>query len=312
MMEQRDTIKRLCTAFPSLSISDARQLLEQSQWNFNTALRAAEAEEAKKLTKGRNNANFYAGDGQMTTNPEENPDVDSKELLDQLFKKAADNSSGPANDTDGPRAFYGQGRRLGHTANPSPMMAATQRPLREVVLEVYQNGFVLENGDFIPLDSKDGVEGMKEMNKGYVPPFLLKTYPNTELSITLQDKSSISYQPPAVMAFQGDGHKLSNATNGVTPSAAPGSLKPFVFNENEPSSVVVLVSSKGQRKEFKVNPDQHTVADLYSLARDFEPDLPGFILIVRGLPPRKLDFSEMQNKTIGELKLARAIIAIQK
>eukprot|EP00796_Vickermania_ingenoplastis_P010234 gene10234-7173_t len=299
-MEQRDTIRRLCSEFPSFSLSDARALLEGAGWNYAAARKAAEAEERRRAAGGRNENRFYAGDGQMTTMPgTEKPEEDPKHCFINFLRKLVQE----------PRVFFGEGRRLGHTENPSPPMASTLRQQRDSVLEVYQNGFLLENGEFIPLDSPQGKEGCTEMNKGFVPPFLLKLFPNTDLTITLHDKSSLVYEPPAFVSFGGEGHRLTTAPQPAASEAIASN--PFVFNESEPSSTLMLVSSKGERKEVKVNPERHTVGDIYGLARQLEGSTSPFTLVVRERPPRKLDVA-LQKQTVGEAKLTRAVIAVQK
>lgn len=306
--EQRDTVNRLISSFPSLSVSDARQLLVRSGWNLSAATQLAQEEEAKKL-KRDGKTNYYAGDGQVTLGREPQ-EKDPKALLDELFKKAQEPPAA-GEDGDGSRAFFGEGRRLGHTANPSPPVASTLRAHRDSVLEVYSNGFVLENGDFIEMDSAEGREGMKEMNQGFVPSFLRRLFPNADLSVTLHDKSGVSYTPPAHVPFRGEGRRLCASSGAAVPPTAV-QAKPFVFREEEPSSFILLVSSKGERKEFKVNPERHTVGDVYGLAHALEPDLPAFTLLVRELPPRKLDVAQQRDETLAQAKLTRAVIAIQK
>lgn len=304
--EQRDAVQRLHKAFPNFSLSEARGFLERSLWDFSAATALAEREEANRL-KEKGNMNFYAGDGQMTLGSR---DVDTKEMVNSLFEKARVDQG--AEEPERERAFYGEGRRLGHTANPSPAMASTLRPHRESVLEVYQNGFLLENGEFILLESPEGKMGVEEMNKGVVPSFLFKLHPNTDLSVTLQDKSGVPYTPPSHVPFRGEGHRLcgEESTTSAVPAPSLG-VKPFAFNENEPSSFILLVSSKGRRQEFKVNPERHTVGDIYGLAKQVEPDLEHFVLVVREIPPRKLDVTK-KDETIAAAKLTRAVITIQK
>lgn len=271
----------------------------------------------------------------MTTSPgeirKENSEDDEnvQELLNSIFRKAKDDAQDQEGFEEGTRAFFGQGRRLGHTENPSPPIASTLLAHRTVSLELYQDGFLLENGDFIPLESSEGKKGMKEMHQGYVPAFLQKIYPQTELSLKLHDKSSLPYSLPMGQssqassgitdgfAFGGTGHRLvrtntkqSSSSNGENCDKWPAA-KPLVLDENEEQSFIVLVDTKGKRKECKIHPHRHTLGDVHSLAKEIEPDLSSFSLVVRGVPPRKLT-SDMANKTIFEAKLTRAVITVQK
>lgn len=333
-MDERDTIKRLCTAFPSLSVSEAKGFLETNHWDLNRAFKAAEKNEEEKINK-KDATNFYSGGGLMTTSPGEisnenlKDDENVQELLNSIFRKAKDGAQQHEGFDEGNRAFFGQGRRLGHTENPSPPIASTLLAHRAVSLDLYQDGFLLENGEFIPLDSSEGKEGMKEMSQGYVPAFLQKLFPRTELSLTLHDKSSLPYSLPMGqscqtssgitdgIAFGGTGHRLagtstnsSSSSNGALTDNWPAA-KPLVLDENEEQSFIVLVDTKGKRKEYKIHPLRHTLSDVHSLAKEMEPNLSAFSLVVRGVPPRKLT-SDMADKTIFEAKLTRAVITVQK
>ena len=56
---------------------------------------------------------------------------------------------------------------------------------------------------------------MKEIHEGYVPKELRKSYPNGDVSVSLDDKTQEQYvppPPPAYVQFSGQGVSLS-ATN---------------------------------------------------------------------------------------------------
>lgn len=334
-MENRDIVKRFLSTFPSLSVSQAKKYLESNNWDLRQAVLAAEKEEEEKLKKATRNE-FYSGGGQLiaASNEDGNDqkqqgDDNVEELVNSLFQKAKSEADQSGESTERSRAFFGEGRRLGHTLNPSPPMASTLLAHRAVSLELYQNGFHLDNGDFIPLDSPEGTKGMKEMLQGYVPAFLQKLYPQTELSLTLHDKSSLPYSVSkgessltssinaASVSFRGTGHRLtsvSTSSSSVINDAVNDDWHPkgtFTVDENEEISFIVLVDTDGKRNEFKVNPHQHTLCDVYTLAKRLEPDLATFQMIVRGMPPKKLS-AESRNQTISEAKLTRAVIIIQK
>lgn len=309
-MDQRDLILRLHTSFPNFTISECRELLERSNWDVNAARVQAERKEAEMIKNDhKQGTQYYAGSGQMTMLPTEKKE-DAKELLEKLFQKTSESSQQDHDVEQTPSAFYGPARRLGHTEAPSPFIASTLKEKRATVIEVFQNGFLLDNGDFIGLESAEIIQGLKEMDEGYVPSFLQKLYPNSELSVTIHDKSTIKYEHHS-QSFAGEGHRL--CSDSAAPSiVVPGPIDASVcFNENEPGTIIILIDCKGQRKELKVNPDRHTVADVYSLAKQLEPSLPSFSLIVRGMPPRKLG-SDQLSLTISEARLSRAVVTIQK
>lgn len=255
-------------------------------------------------------------------------------LIDNIFQKAKEEGAKQGEEGDGePRAFYGRGQRLGYTANPSPYIASTLRAEKTVSVTVYRNGFQLNDDVFIPLESDEGRQFLDAMDKGYVPAPLAARYPNTDLSVNLRDCLQVDYTPPAYSAFQGQGHRLSSpsgpgatantTTNATAAGAAAGSsggavgetsydpARPFAVHDDEDKSFVVLLNTRGERKQFEVNPGRHTVEDLYSLAHGYQPEVARFVLVERGMPPRRME-AAMRPLTIAAAKLARAVLAIQQ
>ncbi|GET88502.1 hypothetical protein, conserved [Leishmania tarentolae] len=347
--ERLSSINTLRTRFPALTVSDARALLERHNWNVTIA--GAEAEQEERQRKKKDPANYFVGGGdkgsgqQVMAPPGE--DVSDRtdgtgsgsgvnSTIDRIFRKAQVESakanggaSGTGAEDNEPRAFYGRGQRLGYTANPSPYIASTLRAERSVCVTVYRNGFEVDNNLFVPLNSDEGRRFVEAMDKGYVPPSLATRYPNTDITVNLRDCLQVDYVPPAYVAFQGQGHRLAAPSSAAASSAAPGeaqaspttgdttntsaydSCRALEVHSDEPTSFVVLLNTRGERRQVEVNPDRHTVEDLYNLAHAYQPELQHFILVERGMPPRRLEAST-RLQTVAQAKLTRAVVALQQ
>ncbi|KPI85727.1 hypothetical protein ABL78_5214 [Leptomonas seymouri] len=330
--EKVSSINQLRTRFPALSFSEARALLEKHNWNVIIA--GAEAEQIEKKRTASGGETYFVGGGDkgsgqqvMAPSGEGNNSKGSRpsaegesavhSLIDNIFQKAKEEGG----SGDEPRAFYGRGQRLGYTANPSPYIASTLRAEKTVSVTVYRNGFQVDDAAFIPLESDEGRQFLEAMDKGFVPAPLAAKYPNTDLIVNLRDCLQVDYTPPAYTAFQGQGHRLATSASAC---ADPGSQssntsadtsydasRTFEFHADEEKSFVVLLNTRGERKQFEVNPARHTVEDVYHLAHTYQPEVARFILVERGMPPRRLE-AAMRPLTIAAAKLARAVLAIQQ
>ncbi|KAK7196508.1 SEP domain containing protein [Novymonas esmeraldas] len=343
--EKLTSINQLRTRFPALSLSDARALLERHNWNVVIA--GADAEHAERQRAKAGASHYFVGGGdrgsgqQVMAPPGEragnsggragdhhhdDDEEDTRSLIDKVFRKAqeegsSDGADGAHADGSEPRAFYGRGQRLGYTANPSPYVASTLRAERSVCVTAYRNGFEVDSDVFVPLNSDEGRQFLEAMDKGFVPPSLATRYPNADLKVLLRDCLQVDYTPPAYTAFQGHGQRLTapsqSATTSTTAATAAAGTPSYDPSRNvevraeEPTSFVVLLNTRGERRQVQVNPDRHTVEDLYSLAHAYQPDLDHFVLVERGMPPRRLEASS-RPQTLAQAKLARAVVAIQQ
>ncbi|KAG5505396.1 hypothetical protein GH5_03416 [Leishmania sp. Ghana 2012 LV757] len=345
--EQLSSINRLRTRFPALTVSDARALLERHNWNVTIAAAAAEQGERQRMKAG--SANYFVGGGdkgsgqQVMAPPGEHETHRSGDsgsgiysMIDRIFRKAQVEGSnesrggdGPGLESGEPRTFYGRGQRLGYTANPSPYVASALRAERSLCVTVYRNGFEVDKDAFVPLNSEEGRQFVDAMDRGFVPPSLAAKYPNTDLTINLRDCLQADYSPPAYTAFQGQGHRLAASSGtAASPAAAAGVPEPATtasppgtlsydatrtveVRSDEATSFVVLLNTRGERRQVQLNPERHTVEDLYSLAHAYQPELEQFILVERGMPPRRLE-SSTRSQTIAQAKLSRAVVALQQ
>jgi len=84
------------------------------------------------------------------------------------------------------------------------------RPDTEVRITVYQNGFVVDDGEFREYDTPENKEFMSELNKGYVPKELREKY-NKPVGVALEDRRKEKFippPPPAYVAYSGAGMSL--------------------------------------------------------------------------------------------------------
>jgi len=84
------------------------------------------------------------------------------------------------------------------------------KPDTEVKITVYQNGFVVDGGDFRPYDTPENKEFMKELNEGYVPKELRSKY-SKPVGVALEDRRKEKFippPPPAYVAYQGEGTSM--------------------------------------------------------------------------------------------------------
>lgn len=338
--EKVRSVNQLRTRFPALSFSEARALLEKHNWNVVIAGAEAERlEETRTAGGGRGGESYFVGGGDKGSGqqvmaapgeggapkgPRSGPAGEGgvHSLIDDIFQKAKEEGAKGDEDGSGPRAFYGRGRRLGYTANPSPYIASTLRAEKTVSVTVYRNGFEVDDDVFIPLESDEGRQFLEAMDKGLVPASLAAKYPDTDLSVNLRDCLQVDYTPPAYTAFQGQGHRLAapaaaSAAASASPSNNSGGntsydpSRTFELHDDEEKSFVLLLNTRGERRQFEVNPGRHTVEDLYSLAHAYQPEVPRFILVERGVPPRRME-AAMRPLTIAAAKLTRAVVAIQQ
>ncbi|KAH9600468.1 SEP domain [Trypanosoma melophagium] len=234
------------------------------------------------------------------------------DVIESIFERARTQAGGE--DADGAQAFFGRGRRLGYTTAPSPFIASTVQQHRDIVVTVYRNGYAIDNGPLQPKDSAEGKAFFHALNTGVVPDSVAAMYPNTNISVRLVD-STQQDAPTTHVPFAGEGRRLcsTTTTTGTSEATAAGAKLgvsgSFHLNEDEETSKLVIVNLLGERKEFKVNPKRHTVADLFVLAAQHaQPGALAFQLIARDIPPRPLQDTSL---TIDAAKLRNATVMMR-
>lgn len=199
-----------------------------------------------------------------TSNPARN--------FQQLFEASGfptHSGDGPSdNDAQPQRAFCGEGRRLGYTTAISPVMAATVRDLRRLSLQIYHNGFVLDDGSFISFDSEEGRDGMEAMSQGFTPPFLLHMFPRQDIDVVLVDRLATTYKPEEHQTASLDRQQLPSSPSAAAAPTQETANQRWEFQDFDPSkesAALRLRAEGGEVHEVMVNPHVHTVARLYDL-----------------------------------------------
>jgi UBX domain-containing protein 1 len=271
---------------------------------------AADKDEEDKKKKANT---YYAGNGQAVEGAPNPAEVNSKNTVDDLFNKARENGAKPPEEHTSHRLDYftGTGRRLGHTPGQSLPVQPDTRGEKTVKVAFYRNGFTVDGGDLRDPASPEGRAFLEVLNRGFVPKEIADKNPNTDITVSLEDRSSDDYVKQ-FKAFEGGGNRLAApAPAGVgADHAAERPAGKFDFAEGEPSSKVVLQLPDGTKKEVKVNQNRHTVADIRGVVAEAAYCSPSdFDLILRERPPRTLD---NPRQTLAEAKAFNCIIVVKQ
>ena len=169
-------------------------------------------------------------------------------------------------------------------------------------LQVYKNGFVLDNGEFRDKNEPQNKKFMQEIEKGYIPNELVKKG-YIDLGIELDDHRSENYEPPKeekkFHAFTGLGKSISSVnTEGLHGDINASSN----VDRTKPTCKVNVRLFNGEvaSEDFNLN---QTLQDVINFVKK-KSGSNNFSLL-DGFPPRPLtDY----NKTIQELHLEGSLL----
>ncbi|PWV16545.1 hypothetical protein C3747_22g369 [Trypanosoma cruzi] len=268
----------------------------------------AKKAEGKKMTE-----KYFVGGGSSSGQEVLGGDGGVDNVIESLFDKARQQLGEEGAEA---QFFFGRGRRLGHTTSESPFIESTLKPRREIVLTVYRDSYRVDDGPRMPKESEEGMAFFKALEAGVVPEGIAAIYPNTSISVRLVDCTQQD-APPTFLPFAGEGHRLDSNTSTTAPAASsvaktgtdatPVDMGDnFELHEDEEVTKLAIVNLIGERKEFRVNPNRHTVGDVFFLAaRHAQPGALAFQLIARDVPPRPLtdrsltiDVANLRNATV--------------
>jgi UBX domain-containing protein 1 len=255
---------------------------------------------------------YFAGNGQAVEGAGDGQS--GSHQVDELFRKARENGARPPEEHTTHRStnFTGAGRRLGHEAGPSLPVQPLTRDERKVKITFFRNGFSVDDGDLVNSETPEGRAFLETLNKGFVPRSIAEKYPNTDITVALEDRADQDYVR-TFKAFEGSGNRLTGpAPAGAGAPRNQNSEAPsgtFEFRDDEPSSKVVLQMVDGTKKEVRVNPQRHTVADLRGVVATAARCSPfDFDLVVRELRPRTLADA---SQTLADAKAANCLILVK-
>eukprot|EP00474_Spongospora_subterranea_P009384 CRZ09842.1 hypothetical protein [Spongospora subterranea] len=173
-------------------------------------------------------------------------------------------------------------------------------PVAEAVLRitVYRNGFLISDpagttpDRFRDIQDPGNQEFMRSLVAGEVPTELEQQLQGRkskqDIGVQLIDKRGETYDPP-FEAFSGAGNALRanstpDAVHGDFANAAPTEI---VVDPTAPTSAVLVVTAAGSRLRIQVNPEFHTVLDIYQHVLASTGSTAPFTML-SGVPPRPL------------------------
>nr|CCC91350.1 unnamed protein product [Trypanosoma congolense IL3000] len=157
--------------------------------------------------------------GQEVTAVVDKDNVDR--TIESLFERAR--VVVPGKDVSNVQAFYGYGRRIGHTSDTSLFISPVVREQRTVNIYVYRDGYIIDNGPLFDKQGKDSAEFFNAIAQGYIPGRLEAMYPETDISVRLTDYTDVDYKD-ARESFPGCGKRLDEhvSTSAVAQKARGG------------------------------------------------------------------------------------------
>jgi hypothetical protein len=207
------------------------------------------------------------------------------------------------------KAFSGPGHRLGNESGIEEPIAAgfhtakSNEPLK-VMLTLYKNGFVVNDGPLRSYDDDDGRAFLKDLEQGYVPRELASHGRN--IDVVFNPKRDEEYKQ-AFAAFSGSGMSLGSSSTGTASHAVPvanpesASSDPqsvITLDPTAPTSRVRIKLLNGQAVSGTFN-ETHTIDDL----RKFVAAASGVAAfsLCLSYPPKTLASGSMTLKEAGVL-----------
>lgn len=339
--------------FPNMSISDIKDILARNSWQNNEGTRRQLEEFNKQDAKRAGRSKFISTGGNTVFDNSSDDDDggngataasagDNKGVINQLFDRAERVSATEAPSAGG-NNFFGTAHRVGHTTGATPAIASVVREEKNIALTLYSDGYTITDEssphpsagnrgeELFSSETPEAKVFFEEMARGQIPKELERRFPNCDLNVRLLDCMEMPFSErvtsgataaKARPAFQGEGRRLTDDATGGSNSGGGGAVEisdGYEFHYDEAgeggSTVIRFVLPSGEKVEEKVNPDRHTVADIYYLARRIVDRHGGnnggnFSLVARVFPPLKLETLD-KSLTITNAKLQRSVISIQ-
>jgi len=100
------------------------------------------------------------------------------------------------------------GSIVGQAMRQGPLGSSEMVAEESYKITLYQNGFVLNDGEFRDMADPTNASFLQEMSRGYVPRELREKHPGKELDISVEDKRGDAFIPPPYSAFGGEGNTI--------------------------------------------------------------------------------------------------------
>jgi len=100
------------------------------------------------------------------------------------------------------------GSIVGQAMRQGPLGSSEMVAEESYKITLFQNGFVLNDGEFRDMADPTNASFLQEMSRGYVPRELREKHPGKELDISVEDKRGDVFTPPPYSAFGGEGNTI--------------------------------------------------------------------------------------------------------
>jgi len=187
----------------------------------------------------------------------------------------------------------------------SEAAASTGDNVKTVKLNMYRNGFTVDEGPLRDPAAPENEEFMQNLNRGMIPRELREA--GKEIDVVLTDKREEDYVPPAYVAFSGGatlGASSSSSERVIFTDSMLTGLGAVVVDDSKPTTTLQIKTQSGQKLRVKINQDQ-TVLHLAGHIRSVV-GAGGSFTLNAGFPPKDLANASL---TIAEAGLVGASIS---
>ncbi|RUS30425.1 hypothetical protein BC938DRAFT_479397 [Jimgerdemannia flammicorona] len=218
--------------------------------------------------------NYFAGGERSGISVQGPTKKESKNLVENILKKAAEGGPAPMDEDEGPSRprpsfFSGSGYKLGSEEEPSslvnpptvvsaaPGAEADEEDTRPVArhLTFWRNGFSVEDGPLLRYDDPANAEFLKAINSGRAPLSLLNVRPGQPVDVRVARRLDEDYVPPPKAPpkpFEGAGHRLGSPVPNIVSSSTLGAY-PNASSASASSSSAAPTAARPQARQFAVN-----------------------------------------------------------
>ena len=174
----------------------------------------------------------------------------------------------------------------------------------QLKISLYENGFVVDEGEFRDYEGDQNKQFIKELSEGYVPRELQTKFKGKQVDVSLEDKRTEKYRPPTpppYVAYQGPGTSLGGA-DGVGLAVNKETGMPTI-DDSQPTTKIQFRFHNGEKQAVTFN-ITHTIGDIHLYIMMAAP-VDGSYELMSGFPPKPLGD---QSLTIEEAGLKGAAI----
>lgn len=152
------------------------------------------------------------------------------------------------------------------------------------VITLYRDGFTVDDGEYRPLSDPENKLFLDDLNLGRVPQEL--AHKGTDLSVSIVNKATEEYVPPAYVAYSGSGHSIGAAAaqDGAVVESTGVDLP--VVDDSKPKTTIAVRLHTGKRMRASLN-HSHTLRHLQALIQaEGAGEIP--YILMAGFPPSQI------------------------